>query len=1012
MDLNPLVIPPPPNAINVTITNTGVNPITFTADTSSMSHFNVDGLGSGLRIESGQSATISVQPKTGLAKGEYNESFTLNAKNDSGNDVPFSTPLTVSASFSVVDPGSGSGEYYYKYMDTYPLKVYKTADNSIDTPAAYCINRSIAIANNATTSSGDYVYFDKISSANANDVYSYAGDGNSFYKLTDGSTTRVERTADDVYKHVEWVLLNGYNINGSSLQGSLSDYNFSLVTQAAIWHFTDPGYRASNGAYYNYTLAQHIDHMQYSGYWNRLRYYYPATANRMQEVYNKLIDEDGTDLVKPSATTTATVNLYHNNTSTTANHSRWQNLISATMQQTVPVNLMVKKSWQGDSGHVAGRPTTDQFKSWIHLFADGKDVTSQYTDNLEVTDNGDNTFTVSYTGLPSTINGKPTTYYVAEAIPDEYNYYNTTNPVASDQGTIFNTYFETHTSVSFAKVWNDDNNSAETRPSTDDFKSWITLQRSTDGTNYTDVDISTISGATLTVEDMGNNVFSVLYSGLPAVDESNNPYTYKVVENIPSNAGYEIQGSSEVTNGGALRNNLVKTVLTSTKAWNDNDNQWGNRPSADQFKTWVRLYANGNDVTDQYANNLTVTDNTSSGENTYTISYTDLQVKDASGNTITYTIGEEIPDEYKYAYTGGGSLGGRLVNTGHEITDVEMTKTWDDSNNAGNQRPTADQFKSWIHIYAGDTDVTSTYADRLTVTDNGDNTYSVKYSGLPAKDSSDNTITYTLKEVIPNGTNYVASESGAIANGGSLTNTSVTSVFITKKWDDSNNADGLRPTADQYKSWIKLTCDGNDVTSQFANNMTVTNNGNNTYTVRYNNLPRYNTSGTAAVYRIQEELPADSGYTASSTDALATGSTLVNSHTAQKTSLVVHKEWAKGAKGEKAVVELTANGEKTGKTLELVESENWTGTFTELEKYDSNGNEITYSVVENTSDWDYTVTKNADGSITITNYPKGEKQSSMPQTGDMTPLALLLGIGALAGLTGGSIALKRRRSNN
>jgi LPXTG-motif cell wall-anchored protein len=70
------------------------------------------------------------------------------------------------------------------------------------------------------------------------------------------------------------------------------------------------------------------------------------------------------------------------------------------------------------------------------------------------------------------------------------------------------------------------------------------------------------------------------------------------------------------------------------------------------------------------------------------------------------------------------------------------------------------------------------------------------------------------------------------------------------------------------------------------------------------------------------------------------------------------------------VIELVKNGEETGKTLVLNEDNNWKGSFKDLDKYDENGNEIEYTVKENTNSYQVVIESDGNGGFIVTNYPK------------------------------------------
>lgn len=126
---------------------------------------------------------------------------------------------------------------------------------------------------------------------------------------------------------------------------------------------------------------------------------------------------------------------------------------------------------------------------------------------------------------------------------------------------------------------------------------------------------------------------------------------------------------------------------------------------------------------------------------------------------------------------------------------------------------------------------------------------------------------------------------------------------------------------------------------------------------------------------------------------------------------------AEAPEGAEVTFELYANGEPTGKTVKLDgtidadgETQTWTAEWTNLEKYDADGNEIAYTISETKSlEKFHADAGSVENGGTITNVeepedstPPGEDtpniSSSTPGTGDTTLVQLLLVI-ALAALS-------------
>jgi hypothetical protein len=112
---------------------------------------------------------------------------------------------------------------------------------------------------------------------------------------------------------------------------------------------------------------------------------------------------------------------------------------------------------------------------------------------------------------------------------------------------------------------------------------------------------------------------------------------------------------------------------------------------------------------------------------------------------------------------------------------------------------------------------------------------------------------------------------------------------------------------------------------------------------------------------------------------------MTNSYQAATTSVSVQASWvdnsdAKKARPSSITVQLYANGEKYGSTVQITSGMSWKYTFTDLPK-NKDGKAITYSV-QQTSVKNY-VTKYStkDGALTITNT-----YSDIPLTGDSSNL--------------------------
>ncbi|MFR4250729.1 MAG: Cna B-type domain-containing protein [Christensenellales bacterium] len=164
-----------------------------------------------------------------------------------------------------------------------------------------------------------------------------------------------------------------------------------------------------------------------------------------------------------------------------------------------------------------------------------------------------------------------------------------------------------------------------------------------------------------------------------------------------------------------------------------------------------------------------------------------------------------------------------------------------------------------------------------------------------------------------------------------------TSLTVTKSWDDKGNQDGIRPNS----ITVKLFANGQDT------GKTLTLNSANQWRGDFTDLDEFS-AGEKIAYTVAEvSVP---GYISVITGTPAEGYVITNTHTPAVTEVAGRKTWKDnndqdGVRPDNVTVKLFANGEDTGKTLTLNASNQWTGSFTELDQY-ANGEEIRYTVQE------------------------------------------------------------------
>ena len=264
---------------------------------------------------------------------------------------------------------------------------------------------------------------------------------------------------------------------------------------------------------------------------------------------------------------------------------------------------------------------------------------------------------------------------------------------------------------------------------------------------------------------------------------------------------------------------------------------------------------------------------------------------------------------------------------------------------------------NYLHLKDG-TDKTDTF----TLKDGG--THKLENVGA----GSSLTISETAKGWIPTVTTSTGTEALTPDADGSYTVTVTPGMRITftnrpetinisgsKTWDDADNQDGKRPDS----ITIRLYADGTELKDKA---LTVT--AEDGWKWSFTDLPKY-ADGKEITYTISEDTV--DGYTPAYSDFNVT-----NSYTPEQTSVKVTKAWMDnnnqdGIRPESITVKLLANGQDTGENLALSDANDWTGTFTGLDKY-QNGKEISYTVEETAvSGYDTVITGDASTGFVITN---------------------------------------------
>ena len=436
---------------------------------------------------------------------------------------------------------------------------------------------------------------------------------------------------------------------------------------------------------------------------------------------------------------------------------------------------------------------------------------------------------------------------------------------------------------------------------------------------------------------LAGNDWKVTFSALPDKDKDGKAITYTVKEvKVPTHYTTDSQEAQFVDGKATITNKRTPetTEVTVKKVWDDAQNQDGLRPST----ITVHLLANGEEV--QTA--------TLSGEgDTWSHSFTDLPVY-KNGQKLVYTVTEDTVANYSTV------IEGSTITNSYKPgkTSVTVTKKWVDAENQDGLRPKSIK----VQLYAND------QKSGKEVELSADNDWTYTFSDLDEKKAGQ-AVQYTVKEIeVPKGYTQTveATNPGQVVISNTHT-PSKTKVQVTKKWEDANNQDGLRPAT----ITVKLYKDG------VATDQTLELSEANQWQGSFENLNE-KAAGKAIHYTVKEENVPE-GYTLSIDDKDPAHPILTNKHEPTVTQVKVTKKWADannqdGLRPKEIQVQLYAGDQEVGEKVVLSSDNKWTHTFTKLPEK-ANGEIIHYSVKEVVVPKGYTVTEERQekGDLVLTN---------------------------------------------
>ena len=507
-----------------------------------------------------------------------------------------------------------------------------------------------------------------------------------------------------------------------------------------------------------------------------------------------------------------------------------------------------------------------------------------------------------------------------------------------------------NTAITVKKKWNDNSNSAEKRPTSITFALYKTING-----QETKVKDYTLTGSTTTDDGWETKIEQLpLYdgraqnrdTGITNAGELGNIITYRI-EETSSNKFYQRGTTKPTENEYILTNTFTvpndKIEVQVNKVWEDNSNSNGKRPTS------IKYVLTGNGLTKEQ----TVTGNTSTNED-WSYKFTDLPKYNAQGNEIVYTVAEQeattdglkfYSNEISGEYTTGITIKNKFTVPENKI-EVPVTKTWLDDNNSRAKRPTSIKYV----LKGGATETEQVVTGNSTTDEN----WNYTFTNLPKYNNQGNVINYSIEEqeVTPNDLKFYTKA----VNGFNVTNTfkvpeDKVTPRVTVTWEDNSNVNGKRPNN------VKLVV--KDKEGKIVKEATITGNPTDEeWNKVFENVPKYDKNGDPIPYTVEEQPNTPDGlkfYKVKVSGDIDQGFKVTNKFEVpdDKIELTVNKTWAddNNANSKRPTsikYVLTGNGLTKEQTVtgNTTSNEDWSYKFTDLPKYNAQGNEIVYTVDE------------------------------------------------------------------
>ncbi|CAM3649096.1 Cna B-type domain-containing protein [Erysipelothrix urinaevulpis] len=422
-----------------------------------------------------------------------------------------------------------------------------------------------------------------------------------------------------------------------------------------------------------------------------------------------------------------------------------------------------------------------------------------------------------------------------------------------------------------------------------------------------------------------DNVWSYVFKNLDVYNKDGSHIRYEIKEVF--DATFDVSSKVVGDTTKITNKNLGETEVNVTKRW------IGKKESA----VIINLLANG-DIVDTVELNQS---------NSWSHGFKQLDKYDKHGHEIIYTVDEVNGKNFDYEVVETAKNSYEITNKNLQETSVNVKKIWNG------------KIEEFVEI--------NLFADDLlidTIKLNDENAWHHEFNKLDKYDTDGHEIDYTVQEV--NGDLYNATVTQVSLNNYEITNHNLqeTDVSITKEWI------GKKEEATVYLYADEKLVDQVSLNAETG------------WTYTFENLQKYTKTGQEIKYSVQEQ---DAMKYDATIEEISKNDFVITNTNLGQTEVSVKKQWIGKANNE-VVIHLLANGTKI-ETVTLSDDNSWLHKFEGLDRYESNGQEISYTIEEIDAElFNAEIIENEKNSFEIINKNHGNRSIEITKTWQGTQL--------------------------